>query len=191
MPVYIILAIVALILLLIVLSVILSNRKRKKQERIYQAELKRRDEDLNQQISNPYNDEELDKEFHPYKVNYFETENSSSNVENQLFQLVERNKRTEKTYMFSQDETVYIGKQNGELTIWKIQEHQEPYCKIKCNGGICYIRSTELTEIYVKRKKKKTLVDREGICLKQDDLIEVLNIELNKIAARWPAEAVV
>lgn len=177
MPVYIILIVVVVILLSIVLGVVLSNRKQKKQERIYQEELKRRDEDLNRQISNPYNDEEIDKEYHPYIVNYYDMENRSPDAGSLVFQLVEKDKRTEKKYMFHQDETVYIGKQNGKLAVWKIQEHQEPYCKIKCKENVCYIRSTELTEIYVKRKKKRTLVDRQGICLKQNDIIQLLNIE--------------
>lgn len=170
---------VAAFILLVVTGVLISNRNRIKKDEQYQAELKARSQSLDVMLSNPRNkgQPDADKPYQPYKVSYTEGKREDG-PGGQMFRLVEKNERLDKAYLFSQEETAYIGGQNGELVVWKNSDGKDIYCKIACRQGLYYIRPTGRVSVKVTRKRKQTVVDQKGVCLKSGDSIQICSTEL-------------
>ena len=163
----------------VIFFIVKSSKKRMKEENQYQAERKARDESLDEMLSNPHNQgEDKDVAYRPYKISY-STGGPDEAVSNNtsMYRLTERTERVQKVYLFKRDEAAYIGEGGDGAAVWKNPEEKTIYCKIAFRQGTYYVRATGAAPIKVTRKKKQAAVDQKGLCLKNQDVILLLNRE--------------
>lgn len=168
--------IVLLILVFCILVILWLQAKRKKiKEEKFQAMKNMRESSLKEALSNNLEEhaENLVTPYRPYKVNYSTGENQDSKENRPLLQLIERNKLAEKQFIFRSNDRVAFGVQFGMVAILNNRESAEVWCEVFFQNGAYCIRSYEIGNVYVQRKRTTAIVDKVGIQLKSGDTIQL------------------
>lgn len=150
------------------------KRKKKKLED-YNLEIKSRNNELDEKLMNPLA-ERIEGEYLPYQERYAEGTEKRKNYK-PSFQLIEKTERVQRQYLFQQNEAVYIGIKDGNLSVFKSASEGICYCRINFKQNVYYIKVMGTEPIQVKRKKLETIVGHEGIILKNKDKVCLLNAE--------------
>lgn len=163
--------------IIIVLSIFFLYRKNKQREKEnYQLERKSRDNKLDQQLSNPF-DSGKRGTYSPYQIEYTEVEEKNEGKTVSLFQITEKTDRAIRKYLFKQEDTVYIGRQNGDLAILKAEAEGECCCKINFKQNLYCIKTLGAERIVIKRGTAETSVSGKGIVLNNKDKICFSEVE--------------
>lgn len=154
----------------------MQKRRKKIQEEKFQAAKKVREDSLKQALANNLNPSEdmlTSTPYRPYKVDYSTGENQNNGEKLPLLQMIEKNKLSEKKYIFRANESVIIGIQFGSVDIISNQENGEGWCELFFQKDAYCIRSLGRYDVSVQRNKNTTVVDRYGIRLKSKDIIKI------------------
>ena len=154
----------------------LRKRRKKIQEEKFQAAKKVREDSLKQALANKLNPSEempASTPYRPYKVDYSTGENQNNGEKLPLLQMIERNRLSEKKYIFCANETVTIGVQFGSVDIISNPENGEGWCELFFQKGAYCIRSLGRYTVCVQRNKNTTAVDKYGIRLRSKDIIKI------------------
>ncbi len=150
--------------------------KKKLQEEKFQASRKVREDALKEALANnldPAADPASASPYRPYKVNYSTGENQENGEKLPLLQIVEKNKLSEKKYIFRASETVTLGIQFGSACVLNRMESGESWCELFFQKtGYC-VRVLGEHPVSVKRKKHTAIIDKLGIRLKSGDIIKI------------------
>ncbi|MCI8724755.1 MAG: hypothetical protein HFG66_01270 [Hungatella sp.] len=160
----------------IIAIIFMRKRRKKMQEEKFQATKKVREDSLKQALANnlnPSEDSMAAIPYRPYKVDYSTGENQNNGEKLPLLQLIEKNKLSEKKYIFRANETVTIGIQFGSVDIISNPENGEGWCELFFQKDSYCIRSLGRYNVSVQRNKNTTVVDRYGIRLKSKDIIKI------------------
>lgn len=162
---------------IIIIIIICVRKKRKKlQEEKFQATKKVREDSLKQALANHMDssaDTGASVPYRPYKVDYSTGENQDNGEKLPLLQIVEKNKLSEKKYIFRASETVILGIQFGCADIINSLENGEGWCEVYFQKDAYCIRCLGNYEVFVRRNKKVTQIDRYGIKLRSRDIITI------------------
>ncbi len=166
--------------ILIGIIVILCVRRRRKrtQEEKFQAAKKVREDSLKRALANninPSENEAAAAPYRPYKVEYSTGENQDNSEKMPLLQVIEKNRISEKKYIFRASEAVTIGTRFGSIDIFNNPESGEGWCELFFQKDAYCIRSLGGHSVSVQRNKKIAFVDEYGIKLKSKDIIKVEN----------------
>lgn len=160
----------------IILIICIRKRRKKLQEEKFQATKKVREDSLKQALANnlePSYDAGTSTPYRPYKVDYSTGENQDNGEKLPLLQIVEKNKLSEKKYIFRANETVTLGIQFGSADILNNLENGEGWCELYFQKDAYCIRSLGNYNVSVRRNKNITTIDRYGIKLKSKDIIRI------------------
>ena len=162
--------------ILIGIIVILCVRRRRKrtQEEKFQAAKKVREDSLKRALANNINPS-TGPAYRPYKVEYSTGENQDNSEKMPLLQVIEKNRISEKKYIFRASEAVTIGTRFGSIDIFNNPESGEGWCELFFQKDAYCIRSLGGHSVSVQRNKKIAVVDEYGIKLKSKDIIKVEN----------------
>lgn len=111
--------------------------------------------------------------YRPYKVNYSTGENQENREKLPLLQIIEKNKLSEKKYIFRANETVVLGEQFGSAGILSHPENGNAWCEIFFQKDAYCVRSLGRFSVSVQRSKKTAIVDGRGIKLMSKDSIQI------------------
>lgn len=163
------------IVLGIVLFVWFRGRRKKIREEKFQANKKVREDVLKQALANQLEPAaDIDSVPHrPYRVNYTTGEKQENKEKLPLLQISEKNKLSEKKYIFRAGETVILGEQFGTAGILNGPEGANAWCEIFFQKDSYCVRSLGSHEVSVRRGKKTAIVDGCGIRLKSKDNIKI------------------
>ncbi len=163
-------------ILLITAIFYLKKRRKRIQEEKFQATKKVREDSLKQALANnlePASDMEVSTPYRPYKVDYSTGENQENKERLPLLQLIEKNRLSQKKYIFRANETITLGIQFGTADILNNPESGEGWCELYFQKDAYCIRSLGNRRVSVQRNKHAAAVDRYGIKLKSKDIIKI------------------
>lgn len=164
------------IVLGILLIIYIRSRQKRIQEEKFQTAKKLREDSLKKALANhlePEPDIGAATPYRPYKVDYSTGENQENKEKRPLLQIVEKNRLSEKKYIFRASETVALGVQFGNAGVINSVENGEPWCEIFFQNGAYCVHSVGNARVSVQRYKSAAVVDILGIQLKSKDIIEI------------------
>jgi len=161
------------VILLAAILIWLHSKRKKSIEEKFQATRKLREDSLKEALVDSAKTEyDVPSSPHrPYKVEYSTGEGQNTKEKLPLLQVIEKNKLSEKKYIFRASEKVILGVQFGTVTVLNSLENAESWCEIFFQNGIYCVRSSGAGSVYVRRNKKTAIVDEIGLKMNSEDVI--------------------
>ena len=169
--------IISFICFIILLIILYSRWKKGNAEKMYQIDLKLRNDRLTDRLNNVGTDLAAGKACHPYEADYHTIDQNLAASKDDFYQLTEKNGISEKKYLFSKEEEAYIGNRGGEAVVLKTKDQRTAVCKIYCHEGKLCVKEVCDIPAVLQRRKLQTEIGKEGIVLKNRDVIRILNSE--------------
>lgn len=163
---------VGLVTVCVIAKCILKRRKEERQ----QAVRRLREDALDQMLENPLveGNNTFSKNKRPIKVEYIKDLKDKKEVSGGMFELKEMTELSERVYIYRNGEVVSIGYQYGGISVLPDNaEKNSICCQIFFYRGDNYLRSLNKSTVCLKRKKRKTEVNQNGIRLKSGDVFTV------------------
>ena len=169
--------IIAVICFIVLLIILYSRWKKGNAEKKYQIDLKLRNDRLTERLNNAGVDPAAGKACHPYEADYHTIDQNLAASKEDFYQLTEKNGISEKKYLFSREEEAYIVNRGGEAVVLKTKNQRTAVCKIYCREGKLCVKALCDNPAVLQRRKQQTEIGKEGIVLKNRDMIRILNSE--------------
>lgn len=179
-PLIMILIAAAAAIFVVALRLALRRRKRRKQfEEI--AQLKQRDEALNEALRNPQAGAAGSAQAKgPIEVSWEDKTVRSPGAASggAMVELIELSAYSRRKYIFRTDQPITIGSGKDNQLMLCREGVEAQHCEIRMNGGKPCIRSLAGARTVLTRKKTSVLVSAEGIYLNNGDHIQLGESEL-------------
>lgn len=163
----------------VVLRLMLRRRKRRKQfEEI--AQIKRRDEALNEALRNPQMDLGTARTKGPIEVSWDDkaVRGPASAASGMMVELIELSAYSRRKYIFRADEPITIGSGKDNQLVLCREGVEARHCEIRMNGKKPCVRSLSRAKTVLIRKKTSVLISVEGVYLNNGDHIQLGESEL-------------
>lgn len=158
-----------------------AKRRKRHREDSYQALKKRREDSLKEALSNPaevFNQMTMES-YRPYRVEYSSEEKGNLEERVPMLQINEKDKLSEKKYIFRSNEVIMLGLQFGMVSVLGTYESGNTLCQVFFSQGVYNVRSFGIEEICLKRNNRTAIVDQQGIQLKSNDVIIIRQTEFH------------
>ncbi len=165
-----------LVVLGIMMIIVVRNKRKRILEERFQAAKKVREESLKEALANnlePSADMDVRAPYRPYKVDYSTGEGQDYGEKLPLLQIIEKNKLSEKKYIFRASEMITLGVQFGSVDILNNMENGEGWCELYFQKDVYCARSLGNHRVLIQRKKHTAEIDRFGIKLRSKDIIKI------------------
>lgn len=177
-PLIMILIAAAAAIFVVVLRLALRRRKRRKQfEEI--AQLKQRDEALNEALRNPRMNTGSAGTKGPIEVSWDDKAvRAPGAASGAMVELIELSAYSRRKYIFRTDQPITIGSGKDNQLVLCREGVEARHCEIRMNGKKPCVRSLAGAKTVLIRKKTSVLVSTEGVYLNNGDHIQLGESEL-------------